>query len=76
MSVKIGIIGGSGLYDMGIIKDTEEISIDTPFGKIDVKDAIHNGVKRIIPEYEVCKKISIEKGVPQQNVYEEIIKQS
>ena len=33
MVVKIGIIGGSGLYKMGIIKNTEEISIDTPFGK-------------------------------------------
>ena len=25
MSIKIGIIGGSGLYNVGIIKDTEEI---------------------------------------------------
>jgi len=33
MSVKIGIIGGSGLYEMGILKDTEEIEIETPFGK-------------------------------------------
>lgn len=33
MSVKIGIIGGSGLYKMGIIEDIEEIDIDTPFGK-------------------------------------------
>jgi len=33
MSVKIGIIGGSGLYKMGIIKDIEEIDVDTPFGK-------------------------------------------
>ena len=33
MSVKIGIIGGSGLYKMGIIDDAEEISVDTPFGK-------------------------------------------
>ena len=33
MSVKIGIIGGSGLYNMGILKDTEEIDIQTPFGK-------------------------------------------
>jgi 5'-methylthioadenosine phosphorylase len=33
MSVKIGIIGGSGLYKMGIINDIEEISVDTPFGK-------------------------------------------
>jgi len=30
---KIGIIGGSGLYNIGIIKDTEEIDVETPFGK-------------------------------------------
>ena len=33
MAVKIGIIGGSGFYKMGIIKDKEEIDINTPFGK-------------------------------------------
>ena len=33
MSVKIGIIGGSGLYKIGIIDDTEEIDVNTPFGK-------------------------------------------
>jgi len=32
MSVKIGIIGGSGLYKMGIIDDAEKISVETPFG--------------------------------------------
>jgi len=30
--VKIGIIGGSGLYKMEALKDVEEIQIDTPFG--------------------------------------------
>ena len=29
----IGIIGGSGLYNIEGIKDVEEVSIDTPFGK-------------------------------------------
>src|SRR4030042_4002796 len=33
MSVKIGIIGGSGLYKRGIIDDIQEMSVDTPFGK-------------------------------------------
>ena len=33
MTVKIGIIGGSGLYNMGIIKDSEQIDVTTPFGK-------------------------------------------
>jgi 5'-methylthioadenosine phosphorylase len=31
MSIRIGIIGGSGLYNMGIIDDIEEISVETPF---------------------------------------------
>lgn len=30
--VKIGIIGGSGLYKMQALKDVEEVQVDTPFG--------------------------------------------
>jgi 5'-methylthioadenosine phosphorylase len=30
--VRIGIIGGSGLYKMDALKDIEEVQIDTPFG--------------------------------------------
>ncbi len=28
----IGVIGGSGLYEIDGLKEVEEISIDTPFG--------------------------------------------
>jgi 5'-methylthioadenosine phosphorylase len=30
--IEIGIIGGSGLYQMPELKDIEEVSVDTPFG--------------------------------------------
>jgi len=30
---RIGVIGGSGLYDIEGLTDTEEVSLDTPFGK-------------------------------------------
>ncbi|MCQ4574845.1 MAG: S-methyl-5'-thioadenosine phosphorylase [Candidatus Brocadiales bacterium] len=30
---RIGIIGGSGLYDIEGIKDVEKVDVDTPFGK-------------------------------------------
>jgi len=30
--VQVGVIGGSGLYDMAELEDGEEISVDTPFG--------------------------------------------
>ncbi|MGH9961773.1 MAG: S-methyl-5'-thioadenosine phosphorylase [Pyrinomonadaceae bacterium] len=32
-SVKIGIIGGSGLYQMTELQDVEEVGVDTPFGR-------------------------------------------
>jgi len=32
-TAKIGIIGGSGLYQMEALTDVQEINIDTPFGK-------------------------------------------
>jgi 5'-methylthioadenosine phosphorylase len=31
-SVQIGIIGGSGLYDMGGVTDRQEVTLTTPFG--------------------------------------------
>ena len=31
--VKIGIIGGSGLYQMPELTDITEVEVDTPFGK-------------------------------------------
>jgi 5'-methylthioadenosine phosphorylase len=33
MSISIGIIGGSGLYDMAELTDREERSVETPFGE-------------------------------------------
>jgi 5'-methylthioadenosine phosphorylase len=30
---QIGIIGGSGLYKMDVLKDVEEVQVQTPFGK-------------------------------------------
>ncbi|MBN1321393.1 MAG: S-methyl-5'-thioadenosine phosphorylase [Thermoleophilia bacterium] len=32
MSIQIGIIGGSGLYDMAELTDREEVQVSTPFG--------------------------------------------
>ena len=33
MTIDIGIIGGSGLYDMAELTDREERNISTPFGE-------------------------------------------
>jgi len=31
--VEIGIFGGTGIYDSDLLKDTQEVNIDTPYGK-------------------------------------------
>ena len=39
--IRIGIIGGSGLYQMDGLTQTEEMDVDTPFGK--PSDSYHTG---------------------------------
>ena len=31
--VRIGVIGGSGLYDMDALQDREDVRVTTPFGE-------------------------------------------
>jgi len=31
--VEIGIFGGTGIYDSGMLENTKEVTVDTPFGK-------------------------------------------
>ena len=31
--VEIGIFGGTGIYDSGLLENAQEIEIDTPYGK-------------------------------------------
>ena len=33
MNIKIGVIGGSGFYQMEGLSDVEKVDLDTPFGK-------------------------------------------
>ncbi|MDH7506942.1 MAG: S-methyl-5'-thioadenosine phosphorylase [Candidatus Thermoplasmatota archaeon] len=71
MSAKIGIIGGSGLSKIGIIKDIEELGVNTPFGspsekiilgkigKIDVAFLSRHGKDHTIPPHKVNNRANI-----------------
>jgi uncharacterized protein (TIGR00299 family) protein len=51
-------------------------TIMTRFGEVMVKVGKSGGVvKSITPEYEDCKKVAIEKGLPLREVYEEVKKE-
>ena len=39
---EIGIFGGTGIYDSGLLKEVKEITVDTPYGK--TSDSITVGV--------------------------------
>lgn len=53
----------------------EYVSVKTAYGKIRVKRVIEpDGNIRIIPEYEVCKKIAQDNNIPLRIVYDTIMK--
>ena len=50
--------------------------VETPYGRIRVKiSSDNNGVKNIIPEYEDCKRIAFETGIPVREIME-LVKKS
>jgi hypothetical protein len=53
----------------------ERIIVKTVYGEIAVKRIAElDGTSRIVPEYEVCKKIALEKNLPIRIVYDTILK--
>ncbi len=55
--------------------EREAVIIESPFGKIEAKRIKGlEGGDRIVPEYEVCKRIATEKRMPLQQVYAAILK--
>lgn len=53
----------------------EDIFVKTAYGEIQAKRVIEpGGHTRIVPEYEVCRKIALEKNIPIRAVYDTIVK--
>jgi uncharacterized protein (TIGR00299 family) protein len=53
----------------------DHIHIKTQYGSLQVKRITNpDGTMRIVPEYEVCKKIALDKNLPIKVVYDAIIK--
>jgi len=53
----------------------EPVNINTPFGSVRAKRVFEgDGTARIVPEFEVCRKIARQKGIPLRKVYEAILR--
>jgi uncharacterized protein (TIGR00299 family) protein len=54
--------------------DRESVLMETAYGEITVKRIVApNGSVRLAPEYEVCRKIALEKNIPIRIVYDTIL---
>lgn len=52
----------------------ETLSVKSPFGTIEAKKITDpRGAVRIVPEYEVCRKIALEQNIPLQEIYSGIV---
>jgi hypothetical protein len=49
----------------------------TSYGKVRVKEVSGpEGSVRVVPEYEECRRIALEKNIPLKTVYEAIVKET
>ena len=57
--------------------ERDTVNMDTPYGSVEVKRITEpDGNVRYTPEYEVCKRIALEKNIPIKTVYDVIIKET
>ncbi len=57
--------------------ERDHVTMDSSFGRIPVKRIRYpHGEVRYVPEYEVCRRIALEKGVPLRAVYETVSKEA
>jgi uncharacterized protein (TIGR00299 family) protein len=55
----------------------ESSTVDTLLGPIAVKRVVgQDGSERVVPEFEDCRRVANDKGVPLQSVYEMVLKSS
>ena len=55
----------------------EKVEVQTRFGIIPVKRIQDSrGESRLVPEYEVCRRIALEKNIPLRSVYDTIIRET
>lgn len=50
----------------------EEKSVMTKYGEIKVKISLAEGLKKVSPEYEDCKRVAKERNIPLWKVYDEV----
>jgi len=67
---------GVRYYDIKrVLLQREHIFVKSVYGDIQVKRIIEpGGSVRMVPEYDVCKKIALEKNIPLRVVYDTILK--
>lgn len=69
---------GVRYYEAGrYLLERDHVTLDSSFGRIAVKRIrCPRGEVRYVPEYEVCRRIALEKGMPLRIVYEAVAREA
>ncbi|HHT49020.1 MAG TPA: S-methyl-5'-thioadenosine phosphorylase [Firmicutes bacterium] len=52
--MEVAIIGGTGVYDPGILTDRKEINVQTPYGPVNAMAGVYNGIEVVfLPRHGV-----------------------
>jgi hypothetical protein len=54
------------------VLDRKQLEVDSPWGKILVKEVVYKNSRKIIPEFRECKRIAEETGIPVLEVFKKI----
>jgi uncharacterized protein (DUF111 family) len=70
-------IGIRHRYSQRNILKRDKVTVDSQWGKIDAKKIIRpDGNSFIQPEYESCKKIAEEQGIPLREIYNLVLSEN
>jgi len=55
--------------------EREGVTVDTPWGRMAAKKIVRPGGKtELVPEYDACRRVAVEKGIPIREVYDTLTK--
>ncbi len=57
-------------YTRRRVLERNQEKVESPWGKIAVKRVIREKSSRLVPEYDVCRKIALKNNIPLQDIYQ------
>jgi uncharacterized protein (TIGR00299 family) protein len=57
-------------YSQRMVLERNQEAVESPWGKISVKQIIRNKSTHLVPEYDVCREIALKNNIPLRDIYQ------